>query len=496
MSEPKRMHPAAMILNLISGIINIIKQIVIPFAVIFFVNSNSTIRFFSVIGLVVLFLIVIVYSILKWRKFTYRIEDDEFRIEEGLIQKKRRYIPIERIQTVNTSEGIIQQLFKLVKLQVETAGGGKESEVSLEAITKHEAERIQKEIFEKKQKINKEETPIDAEDGDESEVSDGKPESEENVITYKIGAKELFIAASTSSGIGVIISGIVAFVSQFDEILPFEEIYRRFSFLENAGFEVYALLVFIGLMIAWILSMIGILLKYANFTVIRKKKEIIISRGLIEKNQVTIPLHRIQAIKIKENLIRQPLNYASVFIVSAGGSLAEKNTSTLLFPVIPKTEVGELLLQFAEDYAFETEVNPLPARARKRYFIRYGFFPSLAGILLSIFLPPWGYLGLILIPVSLLFGYFAHKDAGWSLSGDKLQMAYREIGKTTAIVLRKKMQMYEVKQTHFQKKKNLATISTSTKSSVVSENFSITDTEWNDAQDLFGWYSYEKRVNG
>ncbi|MGG3623614.1 PH domain-containing protein [Bacillus gobiensis] len=495
MSEPKRMHPAAMILNLISGVINIVKQIVIPFAFIFFVNSNAMIQFFALLGLAVLLIVVIVFSVLQWRKFTYRIEEDELRIEEGLIRKKRRYIPIERIQSVNTSEGIIQQLFKLVKLQVETAGGGKESEVSLKAITKHEAERIQKELFDRKQKISSEEiqTDVNTEEELESPVQNLENEAD---VTYKMGAKELFIAASTSSGIGVIISGIVAFVTQFDEILPIERIYERFSFLNNAGLEVYALLVFIGLIIAWILSMIGVLLKYANFTVIRKNKEIIISKGLIEKNRVTIPMHRIQAIKIKENLIRQPLKYATVMIVSAGGSESEKNTSTLLFPVIPKKMVRELLQQYVEGYTYETDITPLPARSLRRYLIRYGFFPLIAGILLSIFLSPWGYLGLVLIPVSLLLGYFAYKDAGWNLTGDKLQMTYRDIGKTTAIVLRKKMQIYEVKQTYFQKKNKLATIHTSTKSSVTAESFSITDTEWEDAQALFQWYSYEKRVNG
>lgn len=493
MSEPKRMHPAAMILNLISGVINIVKQIVIPFAFIFFVNSNAVIQFVALMGLIVLFLAVVFFSIVKWRKFTYRIEDDELRIEEGLINKKRRYIPIERIQSVNTSEGIIQQLFKLVKLQVETAGGGKESEVSLEAITKQEAERIQEELFSRKQKISNEDPEVISEAESEAPIETLESGAD---VTYKMGAKELFVAASTSSGIGVIISGIIAFITQFDEILPLEQIYERFTFLNNAGVEIYALLVFIGLIIAWFLSMIGVLLKYANFTVIRKKNDIIISKGLIEKHRVTIPLHRIQAIKIKENLIRQPLKFASVMIVSAGGSEGEKNTSTLLFPVIPKKMVRELLQQFVEDYAYETEVTPLPSRSLRRYLIRYGSFPLIAGILLSIFLPPWGYFALLLIPVSIVFGFLAYKDAGWNLKGDKLQLTYRGIGKTTAIVLRRKMQIYEVSQTYFQKKERLATIHTSTKSAVTSESFSITDAEWEDAQSLFEWYSYEQRVNG
>lgn len=109
-----------------------------------------TITAYSAVCLIFIFLIV--SSIIKWRKFTYRIEEDELRIEEGLLTKKKRYIPIERIQTVNTSAGIIQQIFKLVKLQVETAGGGKEAEVTLAAISQAEAEHIKRALFERKKK--------------------------------------------------------------------------------------------------------------------------------------------------------------------------------------------------------------------------------------------------------------------------------------------------------------------------------------------------------
>lgn len=53
---------------------------------------------------------------------------------------------------MNTSAGVVQQIFKLVKLQIETAGGGKEAEAVLSAISVEEAERIKEAVFKKKQK--------------------------------------------------------------------------------------------------------------------------------------------------------------------------------------------------------------------------------------------------------------------------------------------------------------------------------------------------------
>lgn len=105
------------------------------------------------------------------------------------------------------------------------------------------------------------------------------------------------------------------------------------------------------------------LLKYANFTVVRKEKEIVISRGLIEKQQITIPLQRIQAIKIKESLIRRPFGLAAVTIVSAGGNVLEEDKSAILFPIISKKIINQRLGEFIPDYAPEDDLNRLPKRA-------------------------------------------------------------------------------------------------------------------------------------
>ncbi|BBP87295.1 hypothetical protein BsIDN1_09130 [Bacillus safensis] len=95
-------------------------------------------------------------------------------------------------------------------------------------------------------------------------------------------------------------------------------------FLSHASIEIYAILIFLAVLIAWILSVGVTALQYANFAAKRKGNDIIITRGLIERHQMTIPLARIQAVKIKENMIREPFGFATVMLVSAGGSITEK----------------------------------------------------------------------------------------------------------------------------------------------------------------------------
>ncbi|MDA1477791.1 PH domain-containing protein [Bacillus changyiensis] len=492
MSEPKRLHPAAMILNFFKGLIETVKNFIVPFGVAFFLNQNKLVTIIAVIVVAAVFISLIIISILRWRKFTYRIEEDELRIEEGLITRKKKYIPIERIQTINTSAGIIQQLFKLVKLQVETAGGGKEAEVSLAAITQIEADQLQKMLLEKKKEMIQED--LDDEIVVQKEVVEKTEEPPQNMV-YKMNGPELLIAASTSSGIGMVISGIFAIYTQVDEYVKLDWLFDQFSFLDSAGVAVIAFLIFLVLFIAWLFSIVGMLLKYANFSVVRKKNELVISRGLIEKHQTTLPLKRVQAIKIKEGLIRQPFGYASITIVSAGGSAMEQDKSTVLFPIIKKKEVQKRLHEMLPDYAPEEGLNHLPKRALRRYLLRASW-PVVAVIPLSIFFPPWGYLSVLLLPFFWLLGYLTFKDAGWKISHKKLLISSRFLGKTTVVMQKRRMQVYKVSRSYFQRRKKLVSIHTTIKSSMLMESFSVKDAEEKDSETIFQWYSYQKRANG
>ena len=100
----------------------------------------------------VLMIVFFITGIIKWKRFEYWFEDDELRIEYGLFVKKKRYIPFDRIQSLDYTEGILHRPFKLVKVKVETAGGStsKKAEAELTAITKEAAELIEREIADAK----------------------------------------------------------------------------------------------------------------------------------------------------------------------------------------------------------------------------------------------------------------------------------------------------------------------------------------------------------
>ncbi|UZM99234.1 PH domain-containing protein [Lysinibacillus sp. MHQ-1] len=73
------------------------------------------------------------------------------------------------------------------------------------------------------------------------------------------------------------------------------------------------------LIVAWVVSVLITLINYFDYTVRIEEDKLIITKGLLEKKRITLPLNRIQAIRIVENPLRQLTGFATVVVESAGG---------------------------------------------------------------------------------------------------------------------------------------------------------------------------------
>lgn len=473
MSEPKRLHPIAAFISFLKNL----KEAIFPLIVVlFFGGSGSGFGMWQVFVLIVFIGFSLFYGILSWLRFTYRVEDAELRIESGFFVKKKRYIPLERIQSLDFSEGIIQQMFGLVKVKIETAGSSSaaEAEAVLTAIKKSEATAIQDLLASIKHS------------GKVEDVILAQPEQE---VIYKMSFTQLILLASTSGGAGVVISGAIAFISQFDELIPYDLVLKEFRGLIANGIMFISLAIFLVLLLAWVVAIVGTILKYANYTVKKVEDDLIISRGLLEKRQLTIPLNRVQGILISENMVRQPFGLCSVYLESAGGSL-EKNTSAkaLLLPIIKKKEVASLLSPFFDDYHFTPDIVPAPNRALRRYMLRSFILPALMVIVSLVFFKPWGYFSLGFIPLAVCWAYLKYKDAGWNLHGQQLTLTFRGVVKNTIFMKKNKIQSLSVWSSRFQDKQLLASMEASIISGLGGSGGTVIDLESEDVEKIYNWY--------
>ena len=481
MFEPRRLHPVAILLMIIKSI----KDLVLPVIVVVVLPSrNDGIPgWVQPLVLGVVLLILLVYSFLQWWRFTYRIESGEFRMESGVFVKKKRYIKFDRIHSINISEGIIQRLFGLVKVNIETAGGN-QADAILTAIKKHEAEQLNERILEEKKKKSTQ-TPEDTLQVEA--ISEPLPEKTAAVYTQSI--PQLILMAATSGAIGVFLSGGIAFISQFDDIIPFERIFKNYEAYIRMSTIILTLFAIIALAVVYALATISMVIKYANFTVQKTGEELIISRGLLEKRQLTIPVHKIQGIRIMENLVRRPLGLATVYLEYAGGSMEDKESLTImLFPLIRKKRLSAEIQNFMPDYLMPTEIKPVPKRAYMRFLYRKAYFiiPIIAVLIWLFHL--WGLLSLLLIPLAAIWSYFQMREIGWDIKGDLLMISSCFLSKQTLIMKKNRIQSITVKKSYFQEQKRLATVKASIKSGISAREGTAVDIEAGDSEQIKAWF--------
>lgn len=427
--------------------------------------------------------LALVGGIVKWRTFVYWFEDGELRVKYGLFVKKKRYIPFERIQSLNYHEGIFHRIFGLVKVQVETAGnkGGK-PEVELTAIQKIAADVIEEEMRRAKTQIAQ---PLG------EELAHGQIEEVMVPVIYRMSMRDLLVLATTSGGIGVVLSGVAAVISQFSDIIPYEEVFHEVADIVKIGAFLVALMIMFVLIIAWLLSVVITLVNYYDYTVRIEDEKLMITKGLLEKKRITLPLNRIQAIRIVENPLRQIFGFATVVVESAGGN-GEKggDKKIALFPLIKKQHCVQTLEQLFPEMNWHPEFIKAPKRARP-FFYRIDFIwlvPIIGAS--SYFLYPYGLLAFLLIPLIIFLGIWQHRTAGYMIDGKQLTMQYRIFSRITLFMEKKRIQSMESSQTYFQKRKQVMSIKATVMSGMAGMTGNVPSLEQQDAETILTWYEH------
>lgn len=451
-----------------------------------------------IFGAIILVVVSAVWGFLAWRATTYAVRGGAFYLKSGVVQKNERTIPLDHVQSVDTVQGFIQRalattkLLDVVEVRLETAGGGSsESDASLTSLTRTDATELRRSIERTRRERGAERTGVSPEDD---------PEEPRPTIIRKLTTRELLIAGATSGQIGAT-AAIVAFASQF-----FDDFIERFfserfvgDFVQTIApnaFLVVALAVFAFGLVAWLLSVAGTVLSYAGFTLARSAdgKYLNISRGLIKRYEATVPITRVQAVRVSEGIFRQPFGLAMLRVESAGYGAEDSGVSTTLFPLLPAKDATKLLEDILPEFAVSPPLNPPPRRALRRYVLRSAlplvFLVAIAAASLYF----TGILGdystyyiagaAAMLALAALYGVADFRAAGWAVAGDCFVSRNRSLARTTSIAPRRRLQSRSIIRNPFQRRLDLATVRARVASGGGGATFEVVDIDADEALNL------------
>ncbi len=474
MSEFRKQHWAAAV----DRLFNIIRQNLITFLIIAFAGSRGGDGYFFYVltGSVVL---TFFSGIAGWYRFSFRIIDGELQIKKGIFVRKNVYMSKERIQVIDITEGIVQRIFGLVKVEVKTAGGGTES-ATINAITQEEADELKRKLKAKAKTV--------VSDSNEEEVAGEEVVSDEEYLDeWTISNKELVLAAFTSGNFGLIASILGATSGQLEAFVNDETIEYVRNLLPGMGNISFIVTVIIAiLLISWTLSFLGVIFNYSDFSVKKTEKELHIRSGLIERKHITIPFNRIQAVRFTEGILRQPLGCGMLYVESAGFEVNAQQKSIVLVPFISSDKMQDFFGRFLDGFHIPELTTKPPEKSFFRYLRRPNYWLFFAIPIAWYF---WDFAWILLflfIPMTLL-GYLRYKDAGIYNDSDFMAIRYRILNRKSAFMRRKRIQVIEETVNPFQERKDLASLTVTVASGAKGTEFSVNDLNFSDTDYLRNW---------
>lgn len=426
------------------------------------------------------FILLLITGFLDWWRFLFKVEDGEMHIVSGIFVRKNLYLTSDRIQVIDITSGVMQRIFGLVKVDIQTAGSTSRAAM-IEAVPLETAKEI-KFLLSKN-------GSADAEDQNVEEFT------KKSSKIYGLPNKDLLVAASTSGRFGIALSILGTLFSQIEPVIRESQYFEYlFGLLPSQTDTVMiAAIILIFIAVAWLISFFSTLFMYGDFSVEVNDDELVVSRGIFEKKRITVPYKRIQALYVNEGIIRQPLGYCSIHIESAGYGDEKGTGSIVIFPLLQKKKVSSLLAKILPHYNIQLSGFKPPARAIRRYIIRSAFI--LTSVTAALY---WG-IGLTnwiwLIPaISIWWGWQKYKDAaiGWDIKN--VIISNRALSKTTAIIKRDRIQDLTVSRSWIQKYRSLCSAKVHVASGDRGNSFAIEDIESVNGESYLKAMSYKMIV--
>jgi putative membrane protein len=400
----------------------------------------------AVIGIITLFIVI---AVLKYLNFKFYVNNEYFFLRKGIINKEEISVSKTKIQNVYIKQNVLQQIINVVSLSIETAGDDK-TEIEILALPKPKAEALKSHLMLKA----------------ETTIVDSIEKAEEKVY-FKASIKRLLLEGASENHFKSFVLIFAFIISVYNDIKEFVNqlnLTSKFGSwfdLDSESFMTFLLfnitIVIVLLVLSFFFSMIKMFVQNFNLTVKRNSEGLEISKGLLNKINLSLYESRIQNSTVITNRLKQAFGLYKLAFTQA---MANKKQQ-LNFNIIGlgKSQISELLQQFYPNI----EARLVKNKPNKYLLYRLLFISTLVLALINI--------GLFFGPTSLLFfniplvayifsnAIYTYKKAYYHLDDDYIVVGGgRLIDTITNFLEIKKVQAVGLNQSVFQKKRGLASV--------------------------------------
>lgn len=449
----RRLHPGTMLIELARRLSSFAYIIVIALVLRYFGSQQSGRDDFYEYVLAGVALLSALGAVFRYLTLTYAIEAGNLMIRSGLITRQTRSIPIDRIQNMTLKRGVLHRMLGVVDVEIETAGGAK-AEAVLSALSHSAAEQLKFDVR------------VDRDAPTFVDTATAALEDDRDTV-WRSPIHDLILAGATENRVGLILATIFGGWYTFQE--PIRQLWNRYlpsleSILHESVFVIAgiaALFAVLLIVIGWITSILFTVSQYFGFHLRRSDGRLRVRYGLFTQNEKLIPSERIQVVRLVAPWLRDRLGYLTVFAETAGSILDNQAAASTPFcPLVSRSRVSELLSGVlpAVDYAGVRWQHVSPKSIR-RAMMRYCML-----LATPIAVVVWfsGWIGTIAIPIGIglaaISARWRYQCMGYARCDRYIFARDGVLTRRAWVIPRGKVQYTELRQTPFQRRRDLASL--------------------------------------
>ena len=348
-----------------------------PIAVIWLFKFDEINKAYLLLGTVAVVLLIGTVAYLKYRNFTFYLDDEnkEFIISEGIFNKTKTIIQLNRIQQVNINQSLIQRIIGVYELDVDTAGSAKK-EGQIKAISHTLALALKARLMDnEKQEISS----IRLEDAVVSEATAEHPFMKISFLSLlKVG-----ITSNYVKSVGLILAFFATIYENsrsFIENSDFDE--KKIDAYVDRGLAMQSVAIIVILILGFILiiNLVRTIFKYFDYKITKQNGSLLLSFGLLSTKSTILKPEKVQIVTVSRNYFQRKMNILELKIKQATSGEKEERKSIIEIPGCNEIENEAILKLLFKD---------IP---QKGLMLKPNFRKLVFSIFLSIVLPLTGFL--------------------------------------------------------------------------------------------------------
>ncbi len=461
LKEDTRQSPVAILIILQRLFVMIIKS-AWPVFVFYFINPQSKFEYFMTLIAIGAVAISTVGSLISYFTFYFRLEETELIMRSGFFNKTFRTIPFDRIQTISFTQNILHRIFNVVQLDLDTAGSSG-NELAIKALSHTDANAIKSFILDRKKTLPSHQEENELLQKNEDALQPIILEKPEKTLLHLsvIDLLKIGVSQNHLRTVGIMIAFFLGLSQYADELLSKEKEEEIWLFLFGSAIIVAVLtvLLFVG---AFFLSLFNTVLRYYDLRVLSSSGGYTITSGLVTKTEQSAQHQKIQLLEWRNNPIKRFFGISTLYLKQAASATLKKK-STLVVPgcYLPQIEAvrNSYFVDFNKEDFKEYTISPLVIG---RIVLYLGVLPSLILGGLYFMKTWWAFLYLGWIPIVWFLANLYYEKWRYAISPKGVYLTKGFLGQRAAILRWYKVQSVKLKQSPFQRRKNLATLEFST----------------------------------